>query len=752
MVGGDTAIIRGELAVRPWRVGLLVDTHDEEDVRGAIASLCSAWGGLFLPILDRNESIVQLREAARLFDLDSLYAEESEGDLQDLLRSPGYSWQGRGPWGPFAEGEYGFHRGLLPISALSLPNAENIWSGPHRPSLLRDAYLGISPEGPGPQPSICRAAQRTTHLLHMAKSWSNPLPRGFCVIRDNTVNDTAWYWNCRALAGDSYPLSSNDSEFNEAVLSDAALGLDGLVRLPPGGEVGERSIPVWGADDLSGAEEDRLRAWAKQHDITLSRRGRSDALSHAWFSGYERIVSSSFRVEIPLTAGAIHASVPALPLARPGEVMQGIVAAEVNFHEAVGLDPRLTVAFPPHRRHSDLLKRALARGADHVRISSVGPVFGVQANAGSLDIPTAANMDVMRVLFDDDRVTVGQSDEGKFQTRAAEMFGGPMHGSLTQPGLRAAIQRVATRGGVTLHELERVFADERGAWPDQLRSFHVTPDDYVRTEVRRLLNTGLLVPSLDVQCPHCRVMNRPAPSALDTVFRCDFCQEEIRLALALALTKPTWRYRLAGHLPPERVQAFLPAMAAAGVLAGMHFVEGPTESHVFGLEVRLPNRTPIEIDTATILHEQRWVVVIGEVKNHNAIDRRDVTNLAEVQSALLSKDVVCIVMYATFKEAFSDTEVAAMRDAVETNTTVVTLNGQSVPLMPFLLTHRDMSMPPMDDDHPWRWQRSGSGLGMVGTAIESCRRHLGLVDCRLPSRIDGRTQFKWETQPRMDSV
>jgi len=126
-------------------------------------------------------------------------------------------------------------------------------------------------------------------------------------------------------------------------------------------------------------------------------------------------------------------------------------------------------------------------------------------------------------------------------------------------------------------------------------------------------------------------------------------------------------------------------------------------------------------------------VLIGEVENRNAIDDQDVANLSRVQQALLKKNVVCVVMYATFKDSFSAEELAAIRAEVSRKAPIVTVNGASAPLMPLLLTHRDMSLPAMHNDHPWRWDKSGSGLGLVGTAIESCKRHLGLASYSFPS-------------------
>ncbi|WP_148575016.1 hypothetical protein [Nocardioides caldifontis] len=95
----------------------MVDTTSRAEVREAIATLSSVWGGRFMPILDRNAPVEELRRQGRLYDVDALYAEDVEGPLADFLREPGWAWAGRGEWGPFAQ-QSRFRKGLLPINAL----------------------------------------------------------------------------------------------------------------------------------------------------------------------------------------------------------------------------------------------------------------------------------------------------------------------------------------------------------------------------------------------------------------------------------------------------------------------------------------------------------------------------------------------------------------------------------------------------------------------------------------------------------
>jgi hypothetical protein len=52
--------------------------------------LSAVWGGCYMPILDINEHIDVLKRRARQYDVDSLYADTTEGHVGELLQEPGY--------------------------------------------------------------------------------------------------------------------------------------------------------------------------------------------------------------------------------------------------------------------------------------------------------------------------------------------------------------------------------------------------------------------------------------------------------------------------------------------------------------------------------------------------------------------------------------------------------------------------------------------------------------------------------------
>ena len=382
-----------------------------------------------MPIFDIALDREALSQELERFDVDSVYAENAPDELEEFLLNSRYGWRGRAEFGPFGD-----EGGLLRSDALIAPSRTGLspWQCPTAPMIAVAAYLrqALSSD----KQSSDRPINDTTSLLELATSFVRPTPRGFIVLRDQNGQDVAQFWNCRSLTSNTYPLTQDSAEFNTAVLADVPDATVFLERLPTRVERAVPfELPVWGYDDLCAVEQERLDKWAKKQQSELIPLPREEALTGTWFPGFERILSNSFRINADATTRLIPLDIPELPLRDNVGLFPGMVAAEVDFHEASGVDPRLTVSIPPCRRHAKLIDRP-GDGADQTRISSVGPVLGIQVNLDEIAVLNASQMDVMRLLFDDNKVVVGQSDEGKFQTRAAELFGGPLTANLNQPG------------------------------------------------------------------------------------------------------------------------------------------------------------------------------------------------------------------------------------------------------------------------------------------------------------------------------
>jgi hypothetical protein len=350
----------------------------------------------------------------------------------------------------------------------------------------------------------------------------------------------------------------------------------------------------------------------------------------------------------------------------------------------------------------------------------------------------------MRLLFDEDGVSVSQSDVGRFQSRAAEKLDGPFSGVLNQPATRAVLTLAAgRRAGVTLPHLRRCAEEQRGTWPDPPFDRCIEPHLYARQQVNYLLHRGFFVPTAKVQCSSCRVQSYAAADDLASTMTCEFCGSRFSLALSHSLTPPEWRYRLAAHLEADRVQALFPAVASTSLLRQMRHVEEPPLPHVLGLEVLCEGKK-MEADLAVYVPDRDWAVVLGEVKSGNRIDANDVANLEHLRDRLGGKGVRCLLMFATMKDALAPEETAALRALADRANAVPLSGGSILPNLPLVLTGPDLSHPPGSEQHPWRWD-SKNYSGLFGTAITSCERNLGLSNVTLERTNDGlRARCEWE--------
>ncbi|SOC57767.1 hypothetical protein [Ornithinimicrobium cerasi] len=750
----EMAELEGRVTLRPWRLGLLVDTSSATDVREAIAKLSSVWGGIWMPILDVRSSIQSIEATGELYDVDALYSEVTDGLVGELLRKPGWRWEGRASFGAFG-GDFGLRRGLLPLKALlrsGLDFAMPTWAAGHPDDLLLTATFGLAESldapldeaadgravvGLGylaakiPPPTVIGALELGQMYLSVVnrrylKNWG-----GIHILRGGAIEDVLEFWNARAFGS---PLIALPAERTEGNLVEFLLRR-GLPTLEPyrsmDGAESVSELPVWGLTDAGSEVQAIIRAAAGERGLSVAERPRGHREVRG-FSGVRTSIQSSVRAETRPSSRAAYITLPRLPIREDDSVIEaGIVAAEVTWQSSDALDPRLSPRLPPHRRHSALVAHALATdGVEHVRVSVSGVVLGLDAHRDRVRVPLGNTLEAFRLLFDDADVEVSQSEVGLFQARAAERFGGPFSGFFSQPAARAALETTASRvEGITMPHLVQTVQSQRGGWPHPVMEPHVTPSAYATRVVHNLLFSGVFVPTTRVHCSHCRVQTRVSSDDLASRMQCEFCGEVFDLALSHALTKPEWRYRLAAHLRSDQVQALLPALAASSFLAQLRHTEEPPMPLVLGLQVEVDGRS-IEVDVAAYIPDTEWITVLGEVKTGNRIDIHDVDNLVYLRERLARSGVRCILMFATLKDGFSPEEVATLRGLAERSHPTWDSMGRLVPNLPLTLTGLDLSHHPMDESHPWRW----AGMqyaGLYGTAVESCRRNLGLTSCEL---------------------
>jgi len=360
-------------------------------------------------------------------------------------------------------------------------------------------------------------------------------------------------------------------------------------------------------------------------------------------------------------------------------------------------------------------------------------------------VPFVYRLEVFRVLFDDPAVEVDQSAIGKFQQRAAQVLGGEFTQLFNQPGLRSAVEVIARRDkGAPFAQARNEVLNNRGHWPDLLSRRGRSDTEYANDTIRGLLNTGLIVPIVDVHCGYCRIESQVTADELRTVNVCEFCGHSTNWALSMALKNPEWRYRLASHMTLDRARDLMAVFSTASTVAQANVATGADICAVLGLHVQLPGRQPVEIDFAAYFPHPTGAVVIGEIKGHTPIDANDVLNLEAVQNFLESKKATTIVLFGTLNDELSRDEKQVIRDFSDRRARALrSSRGQIIPHMPLVLTGKDVSLPWGDDAHPWRWDSRHEAPGLFGTAIASCRRNLGLASYT-PTGAESWDEFVYE--------
>lgn len=719
----DSATFKGRAEVLPWRVGLLTDIQNRESVLGAIQRLRRAWGGIYMPILDATSTVEEVRREVEHFDVDSIYTQETAEHLEGLLQEPGYQWSGRAEFGPL---EYPgpFGKSVLAWDRLAVQSSLYTGSAP-KDSLLWHASTLPSQNPKHPLDIVKTGAP---HLRPRYPAW-NGVGAGLVIVDPDDLDSVLSFWNLRASGLRMRALVPDALENFETMMNEVCATLADMNREQ------EASLGIWAKDAPNSDLIARIRRFAKERDIASTFFDIEHRGMRPGFQGLESDFRKDFSAEVSRSARLVEVPLPQVPLRERSGYHVGLVRAHITVSQARNFDPRLTAAVPPFRRHSRLLTAIYQPDVNDARPDDEGISLSVEANRGHVGYPLPSALEVMQALFDDDAVKVKQSDQGLFESRAAEMFGHPIGDHLTQPGLRSAILKAArSTSGVAFGALKDEIYKNRGQWPGPLSQYRDAPHEYAKQLALMLTDSMYLVPMLRVRCTYCGVWESHEVDRLATVNRCEFCGVETRLGLAIGAGRERWTYRAASRLPESQMRAMMTSVASLSVLQSLMRIEGPPECHVLGLEVTLPGRQRVEIDVATVLHNRDWVTVIGETKAESStIDQNDIDNLHAVRAALVDAGVPTVMMFATTSSTFTQEEVSLLRNYMDGEGASSVFNGAQVyPACPLVLTRKDLSLPTSDDEHPWKWGDDYS-MGVFRTALESARRNLGLETWKISS-------------------
>ncbi|MFJ6896847.1 hypothetical protein [Streptomyces hokutonensis] len=753
-MGIETAEIAGHISLRPVRVGLVFEPTLDALVK-SIKLATTAWGGMYFPFIDpTRESPLSL---AVELDVDVLYAVDNSAESDQLSRSMGYKWQGGAEWGPFGN-QVGYASGH--IQSIDWLIGETL-NGPQftyyqweDESPLKSVLLALhgdySDDAVGELAKTAfRAKSRTCtlgrgELVARTSEIEEVSPiqltgreisyrgeaygSGVVVIRPEEAGDIAQFWNLRASGLHVHPWvvghdTTSRSSFvgwlnrvlQRRLIPNSKRG-DGVdlgpvisIHMPDGMDV----IPAMLEAELQ--TRDIAFRVTNGGDFTHGWRGR-----HPFHTEFGEFFSSEssrgrvFNVPMPNLDGARW---------RRGHE-PGFLIADISVDSVTGLAPDMVVSMPAARELSPLVDtRDFVTQRIH-RVTDDGRAVAVRADEKNVAIRAVSAMAAIETLMSGAGWKFQQTGNGKFSTRLIEKLGGSFSYVANQPSIRTALMKAsASHAGLPFTALMSHAKRHRGAWPDSLSS--IPHDEYPARIIRYLLARKALQPVLPIRCPECTVEMTVSPEDLRSECSCELCGSQFPLGLALGMhARNDWSYKIAGNIAPDRLGETLPVMATVSILSGYRSTSA-NHPYALGVAVDSPHGK-FEVDIVMALAESYPpLLVIGEVKSYmDPVTAEDLEHLRLLQNHLRANNVDCYVLVATLRDELPDETLNALRSFCED--TPASFGSRVLPILPIVLTGRNLSVPQFHDDNPWKWQNPGTRLSDL--ALESCRRNIGLLD------------------------
>lgn len=776
------ASVSGSVQLRPVRVALAL-TPSTQALRRAVQLATSAWGGMYYPLISTDD-LDAARDLARITGSDVIVpVDAGDGTAQALANQPGFHWKAGGEWGPFEPPTpHLSNRVLRPEANLRRAGAARTrpvwqaedplaalygtWFGEYRDSEyengLRDAFAAeavsvtLAPDADVPALGDWVSPLTLTGLdVEYSGFYSET---GIVVLDPDNPRDLIELWNLRALGNHVFPWPiGHEARFRGACAGwlRAAEKADLLRKAVRGGDRKEiELLSVWMPPGGGTSFPDALDAMAHDHGLVLSHGVDAFDLpahsrhTHPLVTSYTR----RFSLTLPDDEYDIAVPLPSAPFTTPGnlDVPTRIVAAQVGISRETGLGPDHAFALPNARKLSPLLDPFVGYPELFSRPAAEGRVTGVSCSAEEFYIRAVPTHSVIDTMLKGSNWTTSRSPNGRFATQLIRLLDGPHSGAGNQPAVRWVLDTAArSPHGKTIAALISSARRAQGAWPNSIFNKEQSTREYPAQVVRYLLARKILRPVLPVECPECATTAYLAPEGLATDYSCDMCGKANPLGYILSLTQDaTWHYTTASTLTAGQIAETMPIMAAVNVLhAFFPHAAGGDIPYVLGLQVNEKKAWNCELDIALLADDRGApTVIIGEVKSYrDPISEADLVNLAKVQQYFRSEGFECVILAATLRERIEGEELLALRRACEQSPehSVDRFAGHR-PVLPLILTAKELSAPEHTEHHPTRW----GVYDLLERAEHSCRRNLGLAHMDYLGQTAGSSwKLSWNEAP-----
>lgn len=749
----------GRAMVRPVRVGLIFESSADM-LRFAVEQATLLWGGQFQPIFQPRD-IGWIEETSRVLGVDVLLALDRAAASERAAALDGFRWLGYEDWGPLAPArDYANHRLLgperlldhLPRDSRVLPewadddpldNLFRVWFGTYRTSVqgigLRNRFgtraAKVSIEEAGEVPAGVSSWITPIAATCAGIDYKGDSPgASFVVVDPSDPASLTAFWNARACGAAAFPIPAGHEK---RVLTAASTFLQQLLKKDElsrwttgdGRPLGPR-IYVWqatGGEDLPAALAELLA----RHGVTPMIDSPESGLElvRGWHGEHPFTTSCLLDFSQPLEeeGRVARIAVPALGGTRQDNGVPGgsIVALHVNISAATGVRPDWTFSVPGKRSYADLLRKYDGVLLNFERPVEDGRALPVSADAREVTISAVPSIAILGKLLEGPGWSTRQTPGGIFVTRLIDRLGGAGSSIANQPGARAALLGTArSQRGLPSGAIVQAIKEWQGSWPGPLSGGR---EDYPAAVFRFFLRQAVLRPVLPVDCPYCTSSIAYRPEDLTGQMKCEMCLREFPLGLALgtkANGRNDWLYQVAGHVGSDRLSEALPVMATLQVLCSRSYKRGSMIPYVLGWAVKGP-RLNCEIDIAAVM-DYRGIpaLVIGEVKSwQDSIDVNDLSNLKKVQEHIRSQGTECFILAAVMRD-LRDDERDALRNLARQPPNSIMTGSALEPVLPIVLTGRNLSAERAQQDHPNHWSPAD---GVLGLAKESCRANLGMT-------------------------
>jgi hypothetical protein len=744
------ASITVSFAYRPVRIGFVVRSGFIEDLTRVSTVCTQLWGGIFnvvLPVSD-EASFGSASELARRYGVDYLHpitpTDVTEAFVEaESQRIPTFHFSGSDPLldTSVAGGRiFAYQDMTAPLRAHWWREArhgggpqgvEPVWPPDDPLSVMYAVSFGRYPAADEGLPSTREAFLQSVYALEWDLGHENPPSPPF---------DATFPITTTALGLNSVGWRGRDSLYSGAILGDPS-SFDDLTRfwnlrasgfkivfLPAkGGEHVRRWIASKLAEERQSTEHFApsvtvLGRIASKEDLEKRQLEVADLLPEA---GEVGISPMRDVLDDPYVGGPAPQTGRRTILAsleeRFGQV--GLIAhlPELPFQDAESWDERssqlLIWSLEPHGR-GDLegwtfelpfvrelnewySRQMTPANPFELRVQPEGFDLIRRAYDRSAEVWPLHERTLVSQLFKRASVAISPSIPGQLADRIVAALGG-MRGTtfLRIRGVRRLLAKQVARTGIQFNHAAELVRDRQGAkasfdlFRAQFYWREVTPEGVVTF----LLNRGVFRPGLEVTCPECQLRPVIEADAIATELTCPLCGANF--PSAPRLRKAKWVYQLSGVFRREGgPEGAVPSLLAMGeilrsadvsgrnVMLTAHALEGDglrCESDFIYLELDRYGRPSI---------------CIGECKDWDAIDSKDVDNLVQVRNAIRESGSECYVAFSTMRESFSDAEVALFRGLAEQFSREEpirrVLNEPTEAAPPILFTARELEAEPI---------------------------------------------------------